>query len=67
MHPEISSYKRPNWINTALYCDACMYFISMPLGKLYGRKQEHDIFDALHEPCEYEEPLLERPFSPDIF
>jgi len=66
VYPTSSSHKRPERISAALYCEACKYFIEMPVLGLYGRKREHDIFDVLSRSCAVEGPLLNRPFAPDV-
>lgn len=46
--------RRPSKINPELYCDSCIAIIKEATKKLFNKKSESEVFDALDNICDPE-------------
>ena len=49
--PEISSSKRPDFVEPGFYCNSCLKLIEIATKELHGKKTEADVFDVLSGVC----------------
>ena len=65
-HPNTSSYKRPDFTTPGLYCLGCQAVMRETLAKLYNKKMESDILEAMSHMCETKEHWkLDEPYIGD--
>ena len=46
--------RRPNSVKPELYCDSCIAIVTEATKKLYNKKSEADVFDAIEHICDPE-------------